>query len=222
MGLWLVSYAGLQSSLWMFLGRLKSPQFQSQSLSWCCQVTNTPDQCSKMYPLATFQPDMASRHQPCHSSISKLCKVVQSRVMGEAVYGAGWSICFRQATVVTSESMRSTLGSTTLWMIELRFSSPPFWGRKYTGVAACLHTWHLFMVTSLVMEKGSPGCSELEFKLWMTRQLRSTVPVSSIAKMVFLGLQEDFLSSAWWQYGILAAADSGSLWYRKHFDRLSM
>ena len=114
MGLWLVSYAGLQSSLWMFLGRLKSPQFQSQSLSWCCQVTNTPDQCSKMYPLATFQPDMASRHQPCHSSISKLCKVVQSRVMGEAVYGAGWSICFRQATVVTSESMRSTLGSTTL------------------------------------------------------------------------------------------------------------
>lgn len=96
------------------------PSFNSQSLSWCCQVT--PDQCSKMYPLATFQPDMASGHQPCHRSISKLCKVVQSRVMGEAVYGAGWSICFRQATVVTSESP----GSTTLWMIELRFSSPPF------------------------------------------------------------------------------------------------
>ena len=84
------------------------PNFKSQSVSWSCQVANTPDQCRQNVSFGHF-PDIASLHQPCHSSISKplkeqivqargvfecplcwtMCKVVQSRVMGEAVYGGG-------------------------------------------------------------------------------------------------------------------------------------
>ena len=101
------------------------------------------------------------------------------------------NVCFFD--FVKAESMRSTVSSTTLWIIDSICFFGTVWGRKYRGVAACLHTWHLFMVTSLVMEKGSPSCSELQFKLWMARQLRSTVLVNSIAKMAFLGLPEECL-----------------------------